>query len=156
MRRLLLILGTLIMAVAFILPAAVYADSSTIVYAPKCTSVLTEDDVLNYYSMVFQDGYVNQLYTSTQATREDRINSMRQMAMKGFDINTTDPYLYSLLLPNTATVAQAKTWFGHPVVMQGGQYVIQGWFGPGNDAVLDNSVIEDVRNAPANCILQFF
>jgi hypothetical protein len=150
-----MILGTLLMAVTFILPMAVHADSATIVYAPKCTSILTEDDVLNYYAIMFQDGYINQTYSGSQATREDRMNSMRQMATKGFDLNTTDPYLYSLLLPNNATVAQVKTWFGHPVVMKDGQYVIQGWFGPGNDAVLDNSIIEDVRNAPATCYIPF-
>jgi hypothetical protein len=75
--------------------------------------------------------------------------------MKGFDLNTADPYIYSVLLPNSATVAQAKTWFGHPVVMMGDQYVIQGWFGPGNDAILDNSIVEDVRlNDTGICFLQ--
>ncbi len=149
-----MILGTLLMAVMFILPAAVHADSATIVYAPKCPTVVTEDDVLNYYAIMFPDGYINQTYSGSQATREDRMNSMRQMAMKGFDLNTTDAYLYSVLLPNTATVTQVKTWFGHPVVKMGDQYVIQGWFGPGNDAVLDNSVVEDVRNETGICFLQ--
>jgi hypothetical protein len=149
MRRLFFILSTLSMAITLIMPAAAHAANATDVYVSKSADVITEDQALNYYAIVNQNGYVNQNWFTSQGSREDRMNTLRQMAIEGFDINSVDPYLYSVLLPNTATLAQVKTWFGHPVDMIGGQYVIHGWFGPGDDAVVIPSVIDDIRTSPS-------
>ena len=145
MKKLIFLLSLFLIAVALIAPAAVRAASTITVSAPKADQPISENDVLTYVSDTYSDGYINETFYMSQSTPEERMDYLKQWATKGFDPNTTDPFMYSIMLPNSATVETATTWFGHPIVQVDGQYEIKGWFSDGEDAVLDFSIVGDSR-----------
>jgi hypothetical protein len=148
MKRMFILVGILLVGITMLVPAAASAQDPVDVPIPKCAQVLTEDDVLSYAATAWQNGYANENFAVTQATMQDRMDSLRQMATKGFDLNVSDAYLYSVLLPNSATILQVQAWFGHPVVLANGRYVIKDWFGPGTDAIVHSQIEGDLRANP--------
>ncbi|MFA5400707.1 MAG: hypothetical protein WC169_08715 [Dehalococcoidia bacterium] len=144
MKRILSLIIVIFMATTLIIPAAVSADGKpTMVYAPVSSWPVSENDVLNHTAIIYQHGYVNINPYTTQASRQNRIDWLRQQAIKGFD--KSDPYFYSCLLPNSATVETAETWFGHPIVKGKWNYYIQGWFSDGTDAELHFDIPFETR-----------
>jgi hypothetical protein len=152
MKKMFALIGILMVALTIIMPAAVSAANSYDVFAPKSNQPVSEDDVLRYAATEWQNGYINETFTMTQATMQDRMDYLRQQAVTGYDPNSSDPYIYSLLLPNSATLAQVNMWFGHPVVMADGKYLIKDWFGYGNDAVVNVGIEQDIRTDSGNIL----
>jgi len=133
------------MAAILITPAAASAKGTPImVYAPMSDQAVSENDVLNYVAIVYQNGYINETFYITQASRADRMNWLRETATKGFNPES-DAFLYSCLLPNSATIKTVKTWFGHPITKDNYNYFIQGWFSDGTDAEIHFDIPTDAR-----------
>jgi len=147
MKKLIMLLGLAALAVTLVAPAAAMAqDTKTLtVYAPTATEPVTEIDVLNYVASVFTSGYINDTHYSTQSTFDDRMAYLKEMATKGFDIETDDPFIWAVLLPNSATIEKATTWFGHPIVKTGDRVLIKGWFTNNTDADVVFLLVKDER-----------
>jgi hypothetical protein len=147
MKKLIMLLSLAALAVMLVAPAAAMAQDSKsiIVYAPTSTQPVTEDDVLNYVSVVFNSGYINDTHYSTQSTFNDRMSYLKDVATTGFDLNVDDPFIWAILLPNSATVEKATTWFGHPIVKNGDRVLIKGWFTNNTDADVVFLLVKDER-----------
>ena len=147
MKKLVVLFSLALLLIVFIAPAIVSADGPQpiTVYAWTSKTPVSENQALKYVSNIFSNGYINQVFQSSQSTPEARMDYMRQWATKGFDPDTADAFIYSVLLPNSATVENTTLWFGHPIVKTNDTYVIQGWFTDGSDAVLDFSTWGDPR-----------
>jgi len=135
------------LAIMLVGPAVAGADDakSIKVYAPSSKQPVTEDDVLNYMASVFTSGYVNDTHYSTQSTFEDRMIYLKDAATSGFNTDIDDPFMWTVLLPNSATVETATTWFGHPIVRKGDQVLIKGWFTNNTDADIVFLLTSDPR-----------
>jgi hypothetical protein len=147
MKKLIMLLSLAALAVTLVAPAAAMAqDSKSIaVYAPTSSQPVTEDDVLNYVASVFTSGYINDTHYSTQSTFDDRMAYLKDVATMGFDPNVDDPFIWAVLLPNSATVEKATTWFGHPIVKNGDSVLIKGWFTNNTDADVIFLLVRDER-----------
>jgi hypothetical protein len=147
MKKLIMLLSLAALAVMLVAPAtAVAQDSKSItVYAPTSRQPITEDDVLNYVASVFTSGYINDTHYSTQSTFENRMGYLKEMAAAGFDTSVDDPFIWEVLLPNSATAEKATVWFGHPVVRDGDRVLIKGWFVNNTDADVVFLLAPDTR-----------
>ncbi|MHB8085437.1 MAG: hypothetical protein ACYDHZ_06405 [Dehalococcoidia bacterium] len=147
MKKLVVLLNLALLLTLFVTPAMVSAERSApiTVYAFQSSTSITEDQALKYVADVYTNGYINQTFLSSQSDRADRMDYMRQWATAGFDPNAADAFIYSVLLPNSATVKDTNIWFGHPIIKTDYAYVIKGWFTDGADAVLDFSTWGDPR-----------
>jgi hypothetical protein len=152
MKKFTLLSGLILLALMLIAPVAVRASAPQAidVYAWNSPQPVTENDVLNYVAETYTSGYINDTHYITQSTLSDRTTFLRQMAEQSFDADYDDPFIYSILLPNSATVDNAKTWFGHPIVRNGNQYIVKGWFAKNIDANLIFSAFGDPRVGSAN------
>ena len=103
MKKLIMLLIVALMLTAFVAPAVVSADGSQpiTVYAWASKTPVSENQALKYVSNIYANGYINQVFLSSQSTPESRMDYMRQWATKGFDPETDDAFIYSVLMPNT-------------------------------------------------------
>lgn len=115
-------------------------------YAPTSDQPATEESVLDYLSLVFTTGYINETHYSTQSEYNDRLSYFRETVVKGFDPDADDPFIWSFMLPNSASMKNLTTWFGHPVVKTVDGCLIKGWFIGNTDADVIFIFMPDVRN----------
>lgn len=130
MKKIIILLSLAALAIMSVVPVLVTADDSKsiTVYAPSSSRPVTEEDVLNYMASMYTSGYINDTYYTTQSTLYSRMNSLKELATKGFDLSSDDSFIWAVLLPNSATADNVTTWFGHPVVKSDDHVLIKGWF----------------------------
>ncbi|MGA2159648.1 MAG: hypothetical protein WB588_05385 [Dehalococcoidia bacterium] len=147
MKKLVVLLNLALLLILFVTPSIVSAQgpAAITVYALKSNMAVTENQALRYVADIYTNGYINQTFLSSQSDTADRMDYMRQWATAGFDPNSADAFIYSVLLPNSTTVENTATWFGHPIVKTDDTYIIKGWFTDGSDAVMDFSTWGDPR-----------